>query len=438
MEKTSRTRTYEDRREAAERLLPLLEDLKSEHPLVMAIPRGAVPMAKLIADSLNAPLDLALAKKIGHPLYPEFAIGAVSETGEIVISTPLYDVDAELLETRAVKIIETLLRQRSQYTGFERYHYPQGRTVILVDDGIATGLTMLAAVRSLKSLGAKKIVVAAPVASREAVERLRLEGVETRIDYIPQEFGSVSYFYKSFEQVSDSEVGAYFQIRTREIEIEDTHRKVKLKAVIGQPAAPVGIVVFAHGGGSGRMSPSQQFVADVFNRQGLVTVLADLLSEDEAQDRSRTFDIELLGERTALLVEWAKQNLPDRQLPLGILGAGTGAAAALQAAVKRPELVEALVLRGGRPDLAEETLKSLRCPVLFLVGEKDQGVLELNQDAYRKVQTTKSFEVIPQATHLFEEPGALERVADKALRWFLRFFARERLLNSLTDPPLFP
>lgn len=431
-------KTFENRQEAAEVLVPLLLDLKDSNPLIMAIPRGAVPMAQLVAEALDAQMDLALVKKIGHPMQPEFAIGAVSETGEILLSSHAQEVDPDYIEKVALRLVESLQRQRSQYLGFERFHYPQGRTVVLIDDGIATGLTMAAAVRSLKAQGAKRIIVAAPVASHEAQEKLKTEGAELRIYYTPKYFGSVSYFYKNFDQVSDAEVGSYFQVRSHEIEIQTSKNSLTLKGILGRPMAPLGFVVFAHGSGSGRLSPRNQFLADIFNRQGIATLLADLLTDDEGHDRSKVFDIKLLSERLILLVEWVKKNPQFRDIPLGLLGASTGAGAALVAAAQIPEKIEALVSRGGRPDLATDSLEHVQCPVLLLVGELDYGVIELNEQAFQKIPSEKKLEIIPGATHLFEEPGTLDKVAEHALHWFDKCFSREKILNQNFEPPLYP
>ena len=211
-----------------------------------------------------------------------------------------------------------------------------------------------------------------------------------------------------------------------------THQNVQipvagavLEADLGvPPETPRGAVLFAHGSGSGRRSPRNRYVADELNRAGLVTVLADLLTRDEEQLDLRTgalrFDIGLLAARVTAATDWAAQSEHTAGMGIGLFGASTGAAAALIAAAARPSTVQAVVSRGGRPDLAESHLSAVRQPTLLIVGERDPEVIELNRRAQRKLAGETRLEIIPGATHLFEEPGALEQVAGLARSWFLR------------------
>jgi dienelactone hydrolase len=186
-----------------------------------------------------------------------------------------------------------------------------------------------------------------------------------------------------------------------------------------EPEEARGLVVFAHGSGSSRFSPRNRQVADVLHGTGLATLLVDLLTEEEEQVDLRTrelrFDIGLLGERVTAAVDWAT----ERGLPIGAFGASTGAAAALVAAAERPVAVRAVVSRGGRPDLAGEALRRVGAPTLLIVGGADPVVLDLNREAMEQMTAETSLEVVPGATHLFEEPGALDRVAELARDWFV-------------------
>jgi len=184
-----------------------------------------------------------------------------------------------------------------------------------------------------------------------------------------------------------------------------------------------GLIVFAHGSGSSRRSPRNRFVGDSLHARGLGTLLFDLLTPAEAQDRANVFDIPLLAGRLLEAVRWcrARDNLPP--LPIGLFGASTGAAAALVAAAQRPQSVFAVVSRGGRPDLAGEALQEVRAPTLLIVGAEDTEVLALNEGAYRELACEKRLEVVPGATHLFEEPGTLECAAQLAGDWFARHLA---------------
>lgn len=186
------------------------------------------------------------------------------------------------------------------------------------------------------------------------------------------------------------------------------------------PDAACGVVVFAHGSGSSRFSPRNRFVAEVLQSQRLATVLLDLLTDDEADDRRRVFDIPLLAERLAAAIDWCRSEPRLAALRLGLFGASTGAAAALVAAAAQPRAVAAVVSRGGRPDLAGDALPQVRAPTLLIVGGDDDVVLELNRAARSRLICEAQLQVVPGATHLFEEPGTLEAVATLAADWFVR------------------
>lgn len=199
-----------------------------------------------------------------------------------------------------------------------------------------------------------------------------------------------------------------------------------LQGQLTVPAESQGMVIFAHGSGSSRHSPRNQFVAEGLNQHGLGTLLFDLLTaeEDEIDQRTRElrFDIPRLAERLALVVDWTLKR-EDAQ-PIGLFGASTGAAAALIAAAERPEKVQAVVSRGGRPDLAEKALSQVQAPTLLIVGGLDHQVIPLNQHAAEQIPAEHRLEIVEGATHLFEEPGKLEAVLQLASDWFTRKFAK--------------
>ena len=204
--------------------------------------------------------------------------------------------------------------------------------------------------------------------------------------------------------------------------------RIWLNADIATPADAKGLVLFAHGSGSGRHSPRNKYVASELNLLQMATVLADLLTEDEEKFDDRTgalrFDIPLLTGRLVQMVDWARTYDIVAALPIGIFGASTGAAAALDAAALRPGIVRAVVSRGGRPDLATR-LAEVEAPTLLIVGGNDTTVLGMNGAASRLMTCTRQIEVIPGATHLFEEPGTLEAVASTAGAWFRRYLTSE-------------
>jgi putative phosphoribosyl transferase len=184
------------------------------------------------------------------------------------------------------------------------------------------------------------------------------------------------------------------------------------------PSGAEGIVLFAHGSGSGRFSSRNQYVARVLQRTGLATLLFDLLDEQEADDRAKVFDIQLLADRLETATSWTRVQANTRELPIGYFGASTGAGAALVAAARQENVIRAVVSRGGRPDLAGDALPRVQAPTLLIVGGDDEPVVELNRRSLARLRCEKQLKIIPGATHLFEEPGTLEQVAELATQWF--------------------
>lgn len=197
-----------------------------------------------------------------------------------------------------------------------------------------------------------------------------------------------------------------------------SHDRVILEGMLQILQGAKGIVVFAHGSGSSRFSPRNNFVGNVLYQGGLATLLIDLLSSEEDQVYQTRFNIHLLTERLAVVIQWLKEQPQTKVLSIGLFGSSTGAAAALEVAAAMRKEIKAVVSRGGRPDLAMAVLDQVMAPTLFLVGGNDFGVIELNQQAYARLICSKEFKIIPNATHLFEEPGCLEEVARLAKEWF--------------------
>ena len=213
-------------------------------------------------------------------------------------------------------------------------------------------------------------------------------------------------------------------IEEREVQVEAGARS-PLGGTLGLPANPVGVVLFAHGSGSSRFSPRNRAVARYLQEAGLATLLVDLLTEEEEEAERYTrhlrFDIGLLAGRLEGAMRWLAQEPATQALTIGLFGSSTGAAAALVAAAREPDRVGAVVSRGGRPDLAGDALPHVRAPTLLIVGGADDVVIELNMQAMRQMRTEVQLVVVEGATHLFEEPGALEQVAQHARNWFLRW-----------------
>jgi putative phosphoribosyl transferase len=212
---------------------------------------------------------------------------------------------------------------------------------------------------------------------------------------------------------------------------------VRLEGELAIPEGAMGVVLFAHGSGSSRLSPRNQLVAQTLQNAGIGTLLLDLLTEEEAADRENVFDIDFLAHRLGDATRWLRARPGTRGYAVGYFGASTGAAAALAAAAQDP-MVCAVVSRGGRPDLALRHLAEVRAPTLLIVGGRDYGVIELNERAYNLLRCQKSFKIVPGATHLFEESGTLEQVAELASDWFVLHMKGAPLAHvSASDPIVF-
>ncbi len=429
---------FSDRRDAGLRLAERLRHYAGEDPVVVALPRGGVPVAVQVADVLAAPMDILAVRKLGAPGHPELAVGAVAEDSVGVIDTRMVRVtslsERDLDETLDRESVE-LDRRVHTYRGDRPRIELADRTVIIVDDGLATGLTDLAAVRAVRARGARRVVVAAPVGSRAAVELLGSEADDVVCAFIPRDLHSVGQWYADFSEVDDEEVLAVLEDRpvprrdlaaVPDVPGLEVRQAVTfevpgglLEGDLAVPEGARGLVVFAHGSGSGRHSPRNRAVAEALQQRGLATLLFDLLTDEESMDRSHVFDIPMLAGRLTQVGRWSREHPATAELPLGLFGASTGAAAALVAAAELGPDVRAVVSRGGRPDLAADRLDQVTAPTLLIVGRRDESVLLLNRMAAIRLAGPHELAVIDGAGHVFEEPGALEQVAALAGGWFL-------------------
>lgn len=430
---------FRDRTEAGRALGRRLQGVVGPDVVVMGLPRGGVPVAAEVAEALGAPLDVVVVRKVGVPQQPELAMGAVGEDGVTVVNRPVVAsgrIPARTFEHAAERARGELEERLTLLRGDRPPVRVAGRTVVLVDDGLATGSTAEAAVQVLRARGAARIVLAVPVAPPDAVARLeRLADAVVCLE-APEWFLSVGSWYASFDPVPDDEVrrqladvgssgGVDREPAVVEEAVSVTAAGVPLPGTLSVPADPVGLVAFAHGSGSSAASPRNRAVAADLAEAGLATLLFDLLTEAEGRRREAVFDVDLLAGRLAAATRWASGRPDVGRLPVGYFGASTGAAAALAAAADLGDEVRAVVSRGGRPDLAGDRLPDVTAPTLLVVGGRDTQVLRLNERARELLRCESRLEVVPGATHLFEEPGTLERVAGLARDWFLAHLPRE-------------
>ena len=422
---------FTDRTEAGHRLAARLAHLRGADTVVVALPRGGVPVAAEVADAIGAPLDICVIRKLGVPSQPELGMGAIGEDGARVINDQVVRMAAvtpdRLAEVERTERAE-LHRRATRYRGGREPLDLRGRTVVVVDDGIATGSTARAACGIVRARGAARVVLAVPVAPPDWTHRLAGVADELVCVATPSPFYAIGEFYDDFSQTTDTEVLRCLARSTGrhgpvERDVTLPVGAVRLGGRLTVPGAAAGLVVFAHGSGSSRHSPRNRFVAEFLGRAGLATLLFDLLTEEEAADRHKVFDVGLLGTRLAAVTDRLTEEPEVRGLPLGLFGASTGAAAALWAAAQPGAQVEAVVSRGGRPDLAGSWLAGVDAPTLLIVGGRDEVVIDLNRRARERLPGVSELAVVPHATHLFEEPGTLEAVAGLARDWFLRHLA---------------
>ncbi|MDY7544125.1 MULTISPECIES: phosphoribosyltransferase family protein [unclassified Cryobacterium] len=427
---------FSDRVDAGRQLAERLEYLRGTDTIVLGLPRGGVPVAAEVARVLGAPLDVIVVRKLGVPFQPELAMGAIGEGGvrelnpDILTMASISEDELATVERRERGILDARVAELRK--GRERIDV-RGRTVVIVDDGIATGATARAAGDVARLHGAERVILAVPVASAESL--FDLSGFDELVCvHVPRRLVAVGNHYIDFAATTDDEVTALLDAAARRIrtgrhaggsgldrDVEIPVGSVVLEGHLYLPENAPAVVVFAHGSGSSRHSPRNQFVADVLHRAGLGTLLLDLLTPGEESDRANVFDVGLLAGRLAAATEWLLDRPDTRSCRIGYFGASTGAGAALWAAADADDRLAAIVSRGGRPDLAGDRLPEVTAPTLLIVGGADPGVLDLNRRARTRMRCRNRLAVIEGATHLFEEPGALATAANLASDWFVSY-----------------
>lgn len=423
---------------------PILDD--GAPPVVLALPRGGVPIGFEVAAALKAPLDVLLARKIGAPGNPELGMGAIAEGGVRVLSEEVLRsllVSQEELEHSAAAAGAEMRRRVRLYRD-DRPPIPlEAKTAIIVDDGLATGGTARAAILAARARGAARVLLATPVGAPSTVRALAQDADEVICLLQPEPMWAIGMWYRDFSQVPDNEVLMMLAAAREQAACPAASERVPANGAGADPPSSRQVqipyesglsalgdltipqdccclVLFAHGSGSGRASPRNRQVAAALNAQRIGTLLFDLLTVDEERQRAKVFDVPLLASRLEQATLWARSQPELASLPIGYFGASTGAAAALIGAADLDGQIGAVVSRGGRPDLASPRLGEIAAPVLLIVGGADAVVLDLNRQALRQLDGKAELEVIPGATHLFEEPGALDQVARTAGAWLVR------------------
>ena len=443
---------FADRVDAGAQLAARLESFRGQDAVVLGLPRGGVPVAAEVAKALDLPLDVIVVRKLGVPFQPELAMGAIGEEGARLLNRPLIErgristADLEAVERREREILDARVSQLRR--GQPRIDL-RDKVAIVVDDGVATGATARVACRVARQLGAGRIVLAIPVVAAQAVRELSAGPEADEVVHVsaPRSFRAVGAHYRDFTPTTDDEVGVLLkQARARapatvapvssgdgdaDEDVVIPAGGVTIDGHLTLPAGARGIIVFAHGSGSSRLSPRNRFVAEVLHEAGLGTLLIDLLTTEEELDRANVFDIELLAGRLLAATRWLGGRADTGSCRHGYFGASTGAGAALWAAAEPGSRIAAVVSRGGRPDLAAARLGTVRAPTLLIVGSRDQVVIDLNRKAQSLMtECETSLVLVEGATHLFEEAGTLAEAAGHARDWFVRHL----LDTSVGDP----
>lgn len=438
---------FTDRTEAGRELARLLDHLRDEQIVVLGLPRGGVVVAAEVAQHLGAPLDVLLVRKLGVPYQPEVAMGAIAEGGVELLDHHVVD-GLRITTDEVAEVVERERQELDRRLGLYRlgrHRVPlEGRTVVIVDDGVATGSTARAACHAARDEGAAYVVVAVPVAPVGWETTIGDAADELIAVATPEPFFSVGQFYARFLPTTDEEVveclarcerggraatgpsGAGDEVLAdRDAEITIPIGAIRLGGHLTIPPHPIGLVVFAHGSGSSHHSPRNRLVASVLNDAGFGTLLFDLLTWEEERQRANVFDVELLADRLVQATRWIRSDPDLRGLPVGYLGASTGSAAAMVAAAALGDGISAVVSRGGRLDLAGELLGEVDAPTLLIVGEQDEAVVRLTRRAQADLRCPHLLLLIDGATHLFDEPGTLRRAAEAARDWFTEHLAHD-------------
>ena len=450
-----------DRATAGRRLARgLLHYRKQRDVLVLALPRGGVPVAAEVARVLHAPLDVMIVRKLGAPGHEELAIGAIASGGirvmndEIVASLGLASGAVESIAARERTELE---RRMKAYRGARSWPDLTDRRVILVDDGVATGASMHAAISAVRAQKPSRLIVAVPVAPFETLARLRQAADQVVCLETPYPFGAVGTWYDSFPQLSDDEVRAVLSERwsmedagaaadaaacalaspeavinavARRLAARPCHAervtveagRLALNGTLTLPGPAHGVVVFVQSTDS---RAHDRIVADRLNAVGFATLQFDLLTPSEQkldyEHSALRYDMALLTGRLTEALDWLQTHPALHGLPVGLFGTGAAGAAALCAAAQCGDRITAVVLRGSRPDLALPSLPRVRAPTLLIVGGADETLLTLNRRAVKSFECVHSLEVIPAASHLFEDEGTVRQVAKLAGAWFERY-----------------
>lgn len=428
---------FKNREDAARRLAGALEKYQGDQPLVLAIPRGAVPMGRTVADLLGGDLDVVLVRRLAAPNNPEFAIGAVDERREVFLNdyANWAGVTDEYLRGEVAAKSQAMSSQRRHLCAGRPPRPVQGRTVIVLDDGLATGATMVAALRAVRQQKPKKLVCAVPVGAAESVHAVSEFADETICLEMPSPFYAVSLYYLDFRQVSDEE--AQHALRRPDPREAADCRTVRIigggAILLGDlcvPAAAKGITVFVDGSRSNGMAPLDRYFAASLQRRGIATLVIGLLTPHEAAGVLLRFELATVTTRLADTLTWIREQPALEELPVGLFATWTGAPAASAIAGDRVHRVGAVVAHAPRMDLVDLVVDGVETPTLFLVeSAHSQGAVP-GGTAHPKNGTWTAVQMLPGMGKVSRSVESLEEIAGHTCDWFERYFAAEQFLTA--------
>ncbi len=423
---------FTDRSEAGRRLAERVRPHAVDDPLVLALPRGGVPVGAELARRLDAEFDVLVVRKIGLPGRPELGVGAIAEDGRVLfddLALARMRVPRQALSGTVDAERAELDRRRRVYRGERPPPRIAGRDCVVVDDGVATGGTARAALRMVRQAGPAQLVLAVPVASREAIAMLGEEADAVVVLGVPDNFRAVGEWYRDFDLLSDGHVTAIMSEVGRSHSRPGTARGVRVRAGdvyldgdLTLPAVLRGAAVLAFG--EARGDPRWRAIASVLQRSGYATLMLDLLVGDERSSVGGGAATEVLGERLSSAVTWLRRATDAASEPVGVLGSGAAAPAALVTAARRPGDVAGVVVHGGRIDLAEPALPEVRAPVLVLLESRDSFVRELGEWARGRMGGPTDLKVMSGAEELLRGAKEWRRVAVETQDWFDRYLPR--------------
>jgi putative phosphoribosyl transferase len=415
---------FRDRRDAGEKLAAVLKQKAYEQPVILGIPRGGAPVAAEVASALGGTLAVIVARKLGAPGNPELAIGAITASGVTYVNDEIASVigaSHDYIEAEKQRQALEASRREVLFDGHRRPNL-KDRTVIVIDDGVATGATAIAAIRAVKAEGARHVVIAVPVGPPEMIEYLGREADEVVCLEADPGFWAVGQYYDDFSQVSDDDVRAILDAHRQPV-AQDPSRRVNFKRgninLVGILTTPAGaglfpLVIFVHGLGSGKDSPRNVTIAQHLVDAGIATLLFDLSGHGESSYDPHN-GVEAYAADLQAAFTWAVAQPEVKKDAIGVAGSSLGATVAVMALNEGRVQPTTMVLRA--PPVEAEDFRRVNVPSLVLIGSLDPLRSGVEQPVLACPALTLS--VVPGASHLFEEPGTLEQALRLTVEWFV-------------------